>query len=135
MRTFALATGFTLVATFAFSQECVHGLNQAPEQAKRERAALAVVRMINTMQAEEQGTSGRVLFQADLKRGVDADMARLLETLNGTFDKPEVLPGFELRMMSSGKHYLLTLTDTTDPCRFSFVSDERGMIIKGEAIR
>lgn len=116
----------------AHAQDCLHGPNQTPEQAQRTRAALAVVRIVNTLENESLNVRGKLLSRGDVSRSPDLTE---FNTVGADFGKDEVLPGFELRLMSEGKRYMVTITDTTDPCHFSFVSDERGTIVKGEVIR
>ena len=47
----------------------------------------------------------------------------------------DIVPGWRLTLDVTAKGYWFAVTDTTDPCGFSFVSNERGLILKAEPIR
>jgi hypothetical protein len=96
---------------------CLHDANEQPDQAARRQRALGFTRHINTLQASAFGSS---------KAYQPAERLTLAQSLPA---------GFILRLTAADASYAFSVLDTTDPCRFGYFSDDRGVIFRGEAIR
>jgi hypothetical protein len=97
---------------------CLHGSEGSESDRGRRMAALDFVRHINNLEAAAAGANGGRYLASD--------------QLQVTRRVPD---GFQLRLTASAATYAFSLQDETDPCRFGFFSDERGLIFRGEAIR
>lgn len=96
---------------------CLHGPDEQPAQKTRRQQALGFVRHVNTLEATAAARSSAY---------VPADRLTLSQALPA---------GFQLHLSASERAYAFSATDTTDPCRFAYFSDEAGIIYRGEAIR
>ena len=96
---------------------CLHGPDEQAAQKARRQQALGFVRHVNTLEATAAGRNSAF---------VSADRLTLSQALP---------TGFQLHLSASERSYAFSATDTTDPCRFAYFSDEAGIIYRGEAIR
>jgi hypothetical protein len=132
MRVEWLAAAFVLMfASLSEAQQCVHGDGETSEAAARRREALEAARAINSAQWSQPGAdSGRYLSHAELASG--AVYVRPSLRMEPGVD---ILPGWRLTLDTTARGYWFAITDTTDPCGYSFVSNEAGHILKAEVIR
>ena len=129
--------GCTLVlAVPAAAQQCLHGADESPEQQARRTQALAVARVVNSVQASQPGAQQkRYVRHEELASFVPADSrAGWMKSVNFT-PHEEVLPGWELTLEVTSEGYWFMLKDKTDPCGFAFVSNTTAVIYTAEPIR
>jgi hypothetical protein len=128
-----------LAAAPAFAQKpCLHDANETPEQAQRRQQALGAARMVNTMQANQPGAPTKVFFTHDqLETAPYLAAARTKGTVQPMNFKPgaEILPGWKLTLDTTREGYWFIIKDTTDPCGFSWISNQDGLIYKAEHLR
>ena len=127
---------FALAPVHAFAQDCLHGPNETPEQRTRRGEALGAARHLNTMQANRPNRGSAYLDLADLER-LNADQAAKRPSLKSYNLSPdaEIVAGWRLTLSTTDTGYWFLITDTTDPCGFAYVSNERGIIYRAEPIR
>lgn len=132
MRIAVLVGGiFLAFASSALAQQCLHGDAETPEQAARRREALNAARMVNTLQANQPGvTSGRYLSHAELASAA-AGLPPNIRAAPGQ----DIVAGWRLTLDVTPKGYWFAIRDTTDPCAFTFVSNEAGVILRAEPVR
>jgi hypothetical protein len=131
------AAGLTAAPAFA-QKPCLHDANEAPEEAARRQQALGAARMVNTMQANQPGAATKVYFTHDQLEGAPyLTSAATKGTPPAMNFKPgaEVLPGWKLTLDTTRDGYWFIIKDTTDPCGFSWVSNQEGLIYKAEHLR
>ena len=109
--------------------ECLHGPGELPEEAARRSVAVAAVRVINTAQMRSKAQARNFLNTAEVLQL--PDLVQLREAAQDN----EVAPGWHLRLWTATDGYIFTISDTTDPCRFSYFSDDRGLIYTAQPIR
>ena len=107
---------------------------QAVETSRDSRViGINVVRTIETAEVEHRAWHGAYASWDDLYRSPDERKRwHPLHVSAG----PEVVPGWDLNLVASAdrKHFKLSLRNVSDPCAFSFFSDEHGVIYQGGAI-
>jgi hypothetical protein len=132
MRSEWLAAVFVLMlASQSEAQQCVHGDGETAEAEASRLDALQAARMINSAQWAQLGTSsGRYLSHAEFASGAGSVGPRLRMEPG-----VDILPGWRLTLDTTARGYWFAITDTTDPCGFSFVSNEAGKILRAEVIR
>ncbi len=106
-------------------------------QAQRKNA-IALIRLLNTAEFQYRHATGRFGTFEELAR------AALLVPQGPTWDVRDLntrdpqapIPGFELRIAlpTGGAHYQLSLTDSSGS-GWGALSDDRGLIYRGEALR
>ena len=132
-----LATG--LIAAPAFAQKpCLHDANETPEQTQRRQQALGAARMVNTMQANQPGAPTKVYFTHDqLETAPYLTAAKAKGTVQPMNFKPgaEILAGWKLTLDTTRDGYWFMIKDTTDPCGFTWISNQDGLIYKAEHLR
>jgi hypothetical protein len=140
------AVGLVLFASIpaaAAAQTCTT-LSSSP----RRTEALRAVRLFTTAAAE--GRSGPLVPRSARKApfrtwdllgssvtvgmwktdgGPTGDLARKIR-----WGSDEPLPGWRIHWVSESDRYAFTLTDTRDPCGFSYSSDESAVVVQGLAI-
>jgi hypothetical protein len=127
---------FVILVGTAAAQQCLHEGAVASDQLAREREALWVMRLINTFQANSEAMQGIYLGHAQL--GATLGAARNLAQRRPDLSlKPgdAVLPGWKLTLDTTEGGYWFMITDTTDPCGFSFISNQAGVILRATPIR
>lgn len=110
--------------------QCLHapGL-ETPEQRERRVAALGAMRAINTAQANFAQKNHRTYASREELAGwIDAARFNLAE-------KADIVPGFVLTLDVMPKGCWFSVTDTTDPCGFRFISNQQGLIFTAQPIR
>ncbi len=135
----AVAVTIALTAAPAFAQKpCLHDANEIPEQGQRRQQALGAARMVNTMQANQPGAPTRVFLTHDQLEVSPFYLANATkETLQPMNFRPgaEILPGWKLTLDATREGYWFVIKDTTDPCGFSWISNQDGLIYKAEHLR
>jgi hypothetical protein len=119
-------------------QACLHDANETPEQAARRKQALGAARMVNTIQANQPGAPTKVYVTHDqLESAPYLASAKTRGTLQPMNFKPgaEVLPGWKLTLDTTQDGYWFMIKDTTDPCGFTWISNQDGLIYKAEHLR
>lgn len=125
-------------AVSALAQQCLHDASETPEQAQRRQQALGAARMVNTIQANQPGAATKVYFTHDqLETAPYLASARTKGTLQPMNFKPgaEILPGWKLTLDTTRDGYWFMIKDTTDPCGFTWISNQNGLIYKAEHLR
>lgn len=107
---------------------CLHFGKEAPEQRDRSLAALAAARAINTAQSNYSAKNKTFAAREQLAGYVDAARYDLAPTA-------EIAPGFKLTLDTTQKGYWFSVTDVTDPCRFTYISNQNGLIFAAQPIR
>lgn len=108
---------------------------QAPNAVRT--TGVNVVRLINTTEAEYKSAHGSYATWPQLYRsGIIAKHERLTFGNLNLSEGPEVVPGWTLAMIvaADAQSYELSLRNLQDKCRFSFFSDQRGVIYAGNVI-
>ena len=102
--------------TRAQPQACLHGVNETPAQRARRQQALRFTREINTAEAAASRTAGTYQPLTALQLSVP--------------------PGdFTVDLVTNGTGYVFSVKDTEDACRFSFFSDQVGLIYVGQPLQ
>jgi hypothetical protein len=125
-------------AVSALAQQCLHDASETPEQVQRRQQALGAARMVNTIQANQPGAATKVYFTHDqLETAPYLASARTKGTLQPMNFKPgaEILPGWKLTLDTTRDGYWFMIKDTTDPCGFTWISNQNGLIYKAEHLR
>jgi TonB family protein len=117
MRTLVLIVLLSLAYASPTLGQCLHGPNEEAAQKARRWAALAVVRDINTTEAKLRVTGEKKYLP--------------FADLNVSMPTPT---GFEPQFTTNGESYALILRDKTDPCGFSFATNELAIIFQGYPI-
>jgi hypothetical protein len=127
----ALALGGPVTA-----QQCLHGANETQEQRTKRKQAVAVARVVNSLQASQPGAAQkRYLRQEELAAFLpEQAFTEWVQRPNFTPNE-EVLPGWQLKLDVSTDGYWFIIEDKTDPCRFAFISNTAGIIYTAEPIR
>ena len=135
----AAGAWFLLTGT-AMAQTCLHGASEAPEQRQRRQAALASARTINNIQHNRpEARQGTFLAHEELAAAPFA--AKLKATSNSALQQlvlapnQDIVPGWRLTLDVSKNGYWFGITDTTDPCQFTFISNQSGLIYTAEPLR
>jgi hypothetical protein len=128
-----IAAMLTAPARAPFAQnnsQCLHVAGQESEEQRQRRiAALTATRAINSAQAAYSAKNNRSYATREQLAGwVDANNANLAEGA-------DVVPGFTLTFDTTPKGYWFEIVDTTDPCGFRFISNQRGLIFTAQPIR
>ena len=112
------------------NSSCLHTPGQeSPQQRDRSVAALAAARAINTAQSQFAAKNGGKYGQREgLVPYLDAARYNLIEGA-------EIAPGFTLTLDATGTGYWFLIKDKTDPCGFSYISNQDGVIFVAQPIR
>jgi hypothetical protein len=127
----ALAALTTLPARVPAPQAgaaCLHFGQESPAQRDRSVAALGATRAINTAQSEYSAKNKAYASRQELVGYLDGARYNLAETA-------EIAPGFKLTLDTTQKGYWFSITDITDPCKFSYISNQNGVIFAAQPIR
>lgn len=123
----------------SYGQECLHGANENPEQAGRRREALLATRTINTIQANQPGASKGSYLRQDQLAG-SAYWLKMRESGMDTVKRisleprTDILQNWELTLDVSPTGYWFVIRDRADPCGFSYISNQAGLIFRAEPI-
>lgn len=107
---------------------CLHFGKETPEQRDRSVAALGATRAINTAQANYNAKNKSYAKREELAGNLDGARYNL-------GPDAEIAPGFKLTLDTTQKGYWFSITDTTDPCKFSYISNQSGLIFAAQPIR
>lgn len=107
---------------------CLHFGKEAPEQRDRSVAALGAARAINTAQAGYSAKNKSYAAREGLVGYLDGARYNLDPAA-------EIAPGFKLTLDTTPKGYWFAITDTTDPCKFTYISNQSGQIFAAQPIR
>ena len=107
---------------------CLHFGQERPEQRDRSVAALGATRAINTAQANYSAKNRSYAQREQLAGYLDAARYNLDPAA-------EIVPGFKLTLDTTQKGYWFSVTDVTDPCKFSYISNQNGLIFAAQPIR
>lgn len=126
----AVLTSAPRVPVVQDAAQCLHAPGrETPGQRERRVAALGAMRAINTAQAAFAQKNNRTYASRDELAGwLDAARFNLAETA-------DIVPGFTLTLDVMPKGYWFSVTDTTDPCGFRFISNQQGLIFTAQPIR
>jgi len=129
-----------LAAETTYAQQCLHGATESADQAARRREALIATRMINNIQANQPGAAkGRFLRHEELASSPVAVKMRESpdETVKRISLSPgtDVLPDWQLTVDVTPQGYWFMVKDKADPCGFTFVSNQAGVVLQAEPIR
>lgn len=130
----------TVTSGTAFGQECLHGNAETRDQSVRRSEALIAARLINSLQANQPGASKGIYLQHG-----DLFSSPLLTTIRATSNEiatrlvltpgEEILPGWKLTLDVTEQGYWFMIRDTLDPCGFTYVSNQNGVILHAEPTR
>jgi hypothetical protein len=116
-------------------QACLHAGLETNVEAQRRQDALAATRMINTLvggglpvRAPAYPTWEQVAGLAGLASlrsmgGPMGDLARRIQ-----WGAREPLPGWRIHYVAGEDGYAFSLTDTRDPCAFTYSSNDTGIV-------
>jgi hypothetical protein len=119
-------------------QACLHDASETEAQAARRKQALGAARMVNNIQANQPGSATKTYFTHDQ---LEVSPFYLANSTKGTLQpmnfKPgaDILPGWKLTLDTTRDGYWFIIKDATDPCGFSWVSNQDGLIYKAEHLR
>jgi hypothetical protein len=111
----------------AQSTACLHEPGtETADQADRAKHAVGLARMINSAEAVYHSKFG--------------SYGKLEELVTGDFVKPapasgEYVAGFKLRLDVMDRAYWFSVTDTTDPCGFRYISNQDGLIFTAKPLQ
>jgi hypothetical protein len=135
-----IAMTLSICAAPAFAQQCLHDANETPEQVTRKRAALMVTRMINTIQFNRPEGAKQVflrheeLANAPIAAQMKASPNPAVQQISLS-PETDILPGWRLTLDVTASGYWFSVKDTTDPCGFSFISNDSGLIYTAHPLR
>jgi hypothetical protein len=107
---------------------CLHFGRETPEQRDRSVAALGATRALNTAQANYSAKNKTYAAREELAGYLDGARYNLLPDA-------EMVPGFKLTLDTTQKGYWFAITDVTDPCKFTYISNQNGLIFAAQPIR
>ena len=139
--TILLAAGAWFLLTSATAaQTCLHGASETPDQRQRRQAALTAARTINNIQHNRPEAKQRAFvrhgelrsasFAEKLKSSSNPVLQQLVLAPN-----QDIVPGWRLTLDVSATGYWFGIADTTDPCQFTFISNQSGLIYTAEPLR
>lgn len=106
---------------------CLHQPGtETADQALRRGSAVGLARTINSAESAYNATFG--------------SYAKLEDLVRGAFLKPapasgEYVAGFRLQLDTTDHGYWFSVTDTSDPCGFRFISNQNGLIFTAQPIQ
>jgi hypothetical protein len=122
----------------ATGQDCGAGLATA-EQQEGQRNAIRVARMINSAQANQPGrVSGQYLSHADLQASFLRQPAFGLDPFTKSLNfsqGAQLFSGWSLKLDVTLAGYWFMIRSENNPCGFSVISNEQGVILTAEPIR
>ena len=121
-------------------QTCLHGAGETPDQAARRKEALAATRNINNIQANQPGARDRIYIGRDQLASspfvtANANNPSVANLNFAIGPDEELLPGWKLTFDLTRGGYWFMVKDTTDPCGFTWISNQDGLIYKAEHLR
>jgi len=130
---FVLAASF--LATPSLAQTCLHPTaNEAADQVARRRAALAAARTVNNVQYNRPGAKDKVFLRHEELASAPFAPKSPGAPIVLTPDQ-DIVPGWRLNLETYAGGYWFSITDTTDPCKFTYISNHSGVIYTAEPLR
>jgi hypothetical protein len=129
-----------LHASGAQAQQCVPGATPTAEQTARRREGVRLARTINNLEANQPGNATKTyLKQSELlsspfatsQTGAGDEFIKKLNVTPGA----ELLPGWELTLDVTETGYWFAIKDKTDPCGFTLISNQNGLIFESHPLR
>ena len=134
----ALVTVGTSASPSPQQQPCLHDANETPDQAARRREALGATRNVNNIQANQPGSQSRQYFaheQLASSPFVQKNAANAQIAVMNFAPGAEILPGWKLTLDVTREGYWFMIKDVSDPCGFTWISNQNGLIYKAEHLR
>ena len=128
-----VATILLLCAT-AQAQQCLQSNTETAQEKQRRYDAVNAVRRINTAEFQNKPEAKKFVPFAELVTSATWKKLNGQGPLKLSDGAIGVLPGFELRLTTDGVSYALSLTDKSDPFKFTVFSDDIGIIYTGQPI-
>ena len=141
-----MVLGLALCAGPALAQarQCLHMGLETPAEVRRREEALTVARLINlamdrgarlpnqqpAYQTWEELASSPTVESLRGMGGPSGDVARRMQ-----WGSDEPLPGWEIHHVVRDGAYAFSLTDTRDPCGFTYFSNNTGTVVEGYPAR
>ena len=144
VRLSCLLLGVVLYAGPAAAQAteaCLHAGLESAAEARRREEALGAARMINNLAGSRLPNRPPTYLtwqqigdspQLASLRGMGGPAGDLARKIRWGTDEP--LPGWSIHYVVSEQGYAFSLTDTRDPCLFTYASNDRGVIVEGQPI-
>ena len=135
-----LTIAFCGYSAAAAAQQCLHEAGESPEQLNRRRAALTAARSINTIQFNRPEAKHNVfLSHGELENAPFAQ--RMKDSKDPVVQQmsldpqADILPGWRLTLDVTTAGYWFSVKDTTDPCGFTYISNNSGLIYTARPLR
>ena len=141
-----MVLGLALCAGPALAQarQCLHMGLENPAEVRRREDALTAARLINlamdrgarlpnqqpAYQTWEELASSPTVESLRGMGGPSGDVARRMQ-----WGSDEPLPGWEIHHVVRDGAYAFSLTDTRDPCGFTYFSNNTGTVVEGYPAR
>ena len=121
----------------AAAQQCLHGADESADQKVRRQAALGATRQVNTLQANRpDARKGIYLDQTEIASWYAAQTTKTgAATPYNLEPGGEIVPGWQLTLNKTENGYWFMIKDKTDPCGFSLISNQAGLIYNAEPMR
>ncbi|MBY0497262.1 MAG: hypothetical protein K2Y23_23905 [Cyanobacteria bacterium] len=120
----------------ALAQTCLHpSTSETPEQIARRRAALAAARTINNIQYNRPGAREKVFLRHDELASAPFVTKSPTPTAIVLAPDQDIVPGWRLSLDTYPGGYWFSITDVTDPCKFTYISNHSGLIYTAEPLR
>jgi hypothetical protein len=119
------------------AQACLHRTSESQAERQRRLDALTAVRTINFAEhsAERAGRFRPLDELSSFLAAHRSDGGRLGDvTRRLRLDQREILPGWEAHLLFDADSYILTLKDLTDPCGFTYTTDQNDVIVQGHPL-
>ena len=121
----------------AVAQQCLHGADESADQKARRRDAVGATRQVNNVQANRPDARRAVyLDQAEIASWYMEQAKKSGAATPYNFEpEAEVLPGWQLTLNKTENGYWFMIKDKTDPCGFTLISNQAGLIYFAEPMR
>lgn len=112
----AVGLALLLVTATPSAQRCLHGPDASEADRARRHAAITFVQQINAAEAQAYRNRGTSVALIDAVKMADVPF------------------GFVPRLVFERLTYMVSLKDSLDPCGFSLLSDQDGMIYEARPL-
>jgi hypothetical protein len=125
------------VPRVVIAQQCLHGADESADQKARRREAVGATRQVNNLQANRpEARRGLYLDQAEIASWYTEQAKKTGAATPYNFEpEAEVLPGWQLTLNKTDSGYWFMIKDKTDPCGFTVISNQAGLIYFAEPMR
>lgn len=131
---FAMLASLVLAGP-ALAQTCLHASREeSAEQLARRQAALTAARTINNIQYNRPGAREKVFLRHEELASAPFATKLPANTVLLTPDQ-DIVPGWRLTLDTYSGGYWFAITDKTDPCMFTYISNHSGLIYTAEPLR